>query len=72
MLLDVSSSDERLAAFSLGSLAVLDDWRRRGDPVQGVRLALAHAGLLPPPPPVIPDPPTPPAPRGVYLPNSAT
>jgi glycosyltransferase involved in cell wall biosynthesis len=58
-LLDVTESSERLAQLSAGSLQVLDDWRRRGDPVQGVRLALAHVGLLPPPPPVEPDPPTP-------------
>lgn len=66
-LLDVTSSDERLAALSRASLEVLDDWRRRGDPVQGVRLALADSGLLPPPPPVQPDPPTPRPAGGVYL-----
>ena len=59
VLLEVTASDEHLATLSRGSLAVLDDWRRRGDPVQGVQLALAHAGLLPPPPPAEPDPATP-------------
>jgi glycosyltransferase involved in cell wall biosynthesis len=59
ILLDVTASEERLASLSRGSLEVLDDWRRRGDPVQGVRLALAHVGLLEPPPPYEPDPPTP-------------
>lgn len=58
-LLEVSSDEDRLREFRLSSLKVLDDWRRRGDPVQGVRLALAHAKLLPPPPAVKPDPPTP-------------
>jgi hypothetical protein len=47
---------------------VLDDWRRRGDPVQGVRLALAHAGLLPSPPPVEPTPATPTTPSGMDSP----
>jgi glycosyltransferase involved in cell wall biosynthesis len=58
-LLEVTATDEHLAALSRGSLEVLDDWRRRGDPVQGVKLALAHVGLLPPPPPIEPQPPTP-------------
>lgn len=69
VLLDVTSSGTQLAAFSRGSLAVLDDWRRRGDPVQGVRLVLAHAGLLPPPPPVEPDPPTPQTRSGASVAN---
>jgi glycosyltransferase involved in cell wall biosynthesis len=59
ILLEATLTEETLAALSRGSLEVLDDWRRRGDPVQGVRLALAHVGLLDPPPPVEPDPPTP-------------
>jgi glycosyltransferase involved in cell wall biosynthesis len=59
VLLDVTASEEALAAMGRSSLEVLDDWRRRGDPVQGVRLALAHVGLLDPPPPVEPYPPTP-------------
>ena len=59
ILLAVTAGDEVLSALSRGSLQVLDDWRRRGDPVQGVRLALAHVGLLAPPGPVEPDPPTP-------------
>jgi glycosyltransferase involved in cell wall biosynthesis len=58
-LLDVTASEDVVSAQSRGSLEVLDDWRRRGDPVQGVRLALAHVGLLEPPGPVEPDPPTP-------------
>jgi glycosyltransferase involved in cell wall biosynthesis len=48
-LLDVTASDERLQSFSRSSLEVLDDWRRRGDPIHGLRQALAHAGLLAPP-----------------------
>ncbi|WP_428308308.1 glycosyltransferase family 4 protein [Lacipirellula sp.] len=58
-LLEVTGDDELLATYRKASLRILDEWRRRGDPVQGVRLALAHAGLLPPPPPVEPEPPTP-------------
>jgi glycosyltransferase involved in cell wall biosynthesis len=58
-LLEVTASEEIVAAMGRASLEVLDDWRRRGDPVQGVRLALAHVGLLDPPPPVEPNPPTP-------------
>lgn len=60
-LLDVTASDEWLQSFSGASLTVLDDWRRRGDPIQGLRQALAHAGLLAPPAPGFePDPATPP------------
>ena len=59
ILLEITQSEQRLTELRLGSLRVLDDWRRRGDPVQGVRLALAHAGLLDEPPPVEPTPPTP-------------
>jgi glycosyltransferase involved in cell wall biosynthesis len=58
-LLEMSADDDRLREHRLASLRVLDDWRRRGDPVQGVRLALAHANLLPSPPPVQPNPATP-------------
>jgi glycosyltransferase involved in cell wall biosynthesis len=58
-LLEVTASDETLESMSRRSLEVLDDWRRRGDPVQGVRQALAHVGLLEAPGPIAPDPPTP-------------
>jgi hypothetical protein len=58
-LLEMSADDDRLHEYRLASLRVLDDWRRRGDPVQGVRLALADANLLPSPPPVQPHPATP-------------
>jgi glycosyltransferase involved in cell wall biosynthesis len=58
-LLEVSADDNRLRQLRLASLKILDDWRRLGDPVQGVRLALAHAKLLPAPPVVNPHPPTP-------------
>lgn len=61
-LREVTASEEVLQRLRLGSLQVLDDWRRRGDPVQGVRLALAYANLLPQPPAVEPDPPTPASP----------
>lgn len=56
---EVTGDAELLRQFRFGSLQVLDDWRRRGDPVQGVRLALASQNLLPEPPPVEPSPPTP-------------
>ena len=60
-LLETTENDERLEAYSRGSLEVLDDWRRRGDPIQGVRQALAFGGLLPPPSPMgNPRPATPP------------
>jgi len=58
-LLEMSADDDRLHEYRMASLRVLDDWRRRGDPVQGVRLALADADLLPSPPPVQPHPATP-------------
>ncbi|BBO31374.1 glycosyltransferase family 4 protein [Lacipirellula parvula] len=58
-LLDMTENDDRLRHYRLASLRLLDDWRRRGDPVQGVRLALAEEGLLPSPPPVTPIPATP-------------
>lgn len=68
-LLEATGDDQLLATYRQASLRLLDEWRRRGDPVQGVRLALAHAGLLPAPPPVEPFPATPsspgPAPHGV-------
>ena len=59
LLLDVTGDPERMMQMRDASLRVLDDWRRRGDPVQGVRLAMAFAGLLPEPGPVEPNPPTP-------------
>ena len=59
LLLDVTSDPQRMMEMRNASLGVLDDWRRRGDPVQGVRLAMACAGLLPEPGPVEPSPPTP-------------
>ncbi len=59
LLRNVTGDPEQLASMRLASLQVLDDWRRRGDPVQGVRLAMAAVGLLDDPPPVEPDPPTP-------------
>ncbi len=37
----------RIDALRAGSEGVLADWRRRGDPVEGVRNALRSAGLLP-------------------------
>lgn len=59
-LREVVASDDRLESYSQESLNVLDDWRRRGDPIQGVRQALAFAGLLPAPAPMgEPSPPTP-------------
>lgn len=38
---------DRIDALRAGSEGVLADWRRRGDPVEGVRDALRLAGLLP-------------------------
>lgn len=58
-LLDVTTSDERVLQLRRGSLQVLDEWRRRGDPVEGIRQALVHVGLLPPRAPREPNPPTP-------------
>lgn len=59
LLMQVSADETQLEAMQCASLKVLDEWRRRGDPVQAVRLAFAHAGLLEEPAPVQPDPPTP-------------
>jgi glycosyltransferase involved in cell wall biosynthesis len=36
----------RIEALKAGSRAVLEDWRRSGDPVQGLRAALRHCGVL--------------------------
>ncbi|QEG34698.1 glycosyltransferase family 4 protein [Bythopirellula goksoeyrii] len=58
-LLWVTEDDERLAELQCNTLQALDDWRRRGDPVQGVRLAMSEVGLLECPKPVEPNPPTP-------------
>jgi hypothetical protein len=33
--------------FKAGSATVLADWRRRGDPVAGIRRALTDAGVIP-------------------------
>jgi glycosyltransferase involved in cell wall biosynthesis len=71
-LKEIAGDDDLLRRFRIGSLQVLDDWRRRGDPVQGVRLALAYAGLLLAPPAVEPDPPTPATPLGLQLCNGAS
>lgn len=65
-LLWITERPGRLTEMRYASLRVLDDWRRRGDPVQGVRQAMAFCGLLDPPPPVIPMPPTPSAPTFLH------
>jgi glycosyltransferase involved in cell wall biosynthesis len=44
-LLDVTAGD-RADAMKAASAAVLADWRRRGDPVAGLRRALEYAGVL--------------------------
>ncbi|MCH8840271.1 MAG: hypothetical protein IH831_06265 [Planctomycetes bacterium] len=59
LLLQVTADPARLQEMRTASLRVLDEWRRRGDPVQGVHLAMAHVGLLDAPPPVEPEPETP-------------
>jgi glycosyltransferase involved in cell wall biosynthesis len=59
LLLQITSDPARLQTMRTATLRVLDEWRRRGDPVQGVRLAMAHVGLSDAPPPVEPNPPTP-------------
>lgn len=46
-LLDVTDP-ENTVRYKQASAQVLADWRRRGDPVEGVRKALRHAGVLPP------------------------
>lgn len=38
----------KLAAFKAGSAEALADWRRRGDPVEGIRAALRCVGVLDP------------------------
>lgn len=43
-LLDVTSP-ERIDAMKRASLGILNQWRRASDPVQGLRLALASAGI---------------------------
>ncbi len=48
-LLDVTDP-ENTVRYKQASAQVLADWRERGDPVEGVRNALRHAGLLPPAP----------------------
>ncbi|MGH7214803.1 MAG: glycosyltransferase family 4 protein [Tepidisphaeraceae bacterium] len=44
-LLDVTDP-ARIDAMKAASAPVLDDWRRRGDPVQGLRRALRFAGVI--------------------------
>jgi len=44
-LLNVTSAD-RIEAMKAASSAVLADWRRRGDPIAGLRRALEHSGIL--------------------------
>lgn len=66
ILLEATGNDHDLQRLRAGSLQVLDDWRRRGDPIQGVRLALAYAKLLPPPAAAEPNPPTPAAPPDLH------
>ncbi|MDZ4401081.1 glycosyltransferase family 4 protein [Prosthecobacter sp.] len=46
-LLDVTESD-RIDVLRAGSADVLADWRRRGDPVNGLRMALKFAGVIRP------------------------
>jgi glycosyltransferase involved in cell wall biosynthesis len=38
---------ERVAGLKANSRVVLDDWRRRGDPVEGLRRALISVGVRP-------------------------
>ncbi|MEZ6242470.1 MAG: glycosyltransferase family 4 protein [Phycisphaerales bacterium] len=45
-LLDVTDP-EKVEKYKAASAGVLADWRRRGDPVEGVRNALRYARLLP-------------------------
>ena len=59
LLLQVTADPTRLQEMRTASLRVLDEWRRRGDPVQGVRLAMAYVGLLDAPLPIEPNPSTP-------------
>ena len=73
LLLQITADPVRLQELRIATLGVLDEWRRRGDPVQGVRLAMAHVGLLEAPPPFEPDPPTPvqlPGTTGLVTPRS--
>jgi glycosyltransferase involved in cell wall biosynthesis len=46
ILLELTEDEDRLREMGRASLRLLDDWRRRGDPIQGVRAALHHAGLI--------------------------
>ncbi|HEX2972069.1 MAG TPA: glycosyltransferase family 4 protein [Tepidisphaeraceae bacterium] len=45
-LLDVTAPDH-IDAMKAATGAVLDDWRRRADPIQGLRQALRFCGVLP-------------------------
>ncbi len=46
-LLDVTADEARLESMQRASADVLADWRKRGDPVDGVRKALQFSGVLP-------------------------
>lgn len=70
LLLQITADPARLQEMRTASLSVLDEWRRRGDPVQGVRLAMAHVGLSDAPPPVEPNPATPEVFTGMATPIS--
>jgi glycosyltransferase involved in cell wall biosynthesis len=47
-LLD-STDLQKIDAYKTASAAILTDWRKRGDPVQGLRQALTLCNILPPP-----------------------
>lgn len=46
-LLDVAAPG-RIDAMKSASPMILDEWRRRADPIDGLRAALTHSGVLPP------------------------
>lgn len=50
------TSETRIDAMKACSRGVLEDWRRRGDPVEGLRRALVACGVLSPPAAVQPEP----------------
>jgi glycosyltransferase involved in cell wall biosynthesis len=41
-----ATDPERVETLKAGSQIVLEDWRRDGDPVHGLRAALRHCGVL--------------------------